>query len=88
MFPSGFKLAKYDRGPNSNAAPNDKVKVGATGRTFWSPQMLQTLQETRSTAQAIVARSGREVSLTKAWKEEWTKAYPDLSLDWRTVLSR
>ena len=27
--------------------------------------MLQTLQETRSTAQTIVARSGREISLTK-----------------------
>ena len=77
---SGFKLAKYDRGPSSNAPnSNDKVKVGATGRTFWSPQMLQTLQETRSTAQTIVARSGREISLTKG-KNHAFKRYDDFPL--------
>ena len=81
---SGFKLAKYDRGPSSNAPnPNDKVKVGATGRTFWSPQMLQTLQETRSTAQTIVARSGREISLTKG-KNHAFKRYDHFPLFWNS----
>ena len=81
----GFKLAKYDRGPEAN---EHKTKVSPSGRTFWSPQMLQKLQETRQIAQALVTKSGREISLTKAWKQEWTKAYPDLNLDWRTVISR
>ena len=72
-------MAKYDRGPNSNA-PNDKVKIGASGRTHWSPQMLETLQETRSTAQAIVARSGREISLTKG-KKHALKKYDQFALN-------
>ena len=84
---SGFKLAKYDRGPSSNAPnPNDKVKVGATGRTFWSPQMLQTLQETRSTAQTIVARSGREISLTKG-KNHAFKRYDQFVLNISCLIS-
>ena len=77
----GFKLAKYDRGPES-----ERVKISATGRIFWSPQMLQKLQETRIMAQNLSAKTG--ISLTKAWKEEWRRAYPNLNVDWRTVLSR
>lgn len=77
----GFKLAKYDRGPV------EKVKVSPSGRIFWTPIMLQKLQETRQIAQSLVAKSSG-LSLTRAWKDEWKKAYPDLEVDWRTVLSR
>ena len=79
-------MAKYDRGPE--VPTNDKHRTSPSGRTFWSPQMLKSLQETREIAKSITIRSNREISLTKAWKDEWKKAYPDLNLDWRTVLSR
>ena len=42
--------------------------------------MLETLQETRSTAQAIVARSGRELSLTKG-KKHALKKYDQFALN-------
>ena len=42
--------------------------------------MLETLQETRSTAQAIVARSGREISLTKG-KKHALKKYDQFALN-------
>ena len=77
---TGFKLAKYDRGPDS-----EKVKISPSGRIVWSPQMLQKLQEARQTAQTT-ARSG--ISLNKAWQTEFKKSYPDLNVDWKSVLSR
>ena len=79
----GFKLAKYDRGPTET----EKVKVSPSGRISWSPQMLQKLQETRLIAQELVAKS-QGLSLTKAWQDEWKKFYPDMSIDWRSILSR
>ena len=51
----GYKLAKYDRGPDSI-----KLKISPSGRIVWSPQMLQKLQEARQTAQTITARSGKK----------------------------
>ena len=48
--------------------------------------MLQTLQETRQTAQTISARTG--VSLNKSWQTEFKKLYPDLNVEWKGVLSR
>ena len=77
----GFKLAKYDRGPDS-----EKVKISPSGRIVWSPQMLQKLQEARQIAQRTSARSG--ISLNKAWQTEFKKSYPDLNVDWKSVLSR
>ena len=47
--------------------------------------MLQTLQETRSTAQTIVARSGREISLTKG-KNDAFKRYDHFPLKISEVL--
>ena len=79
----GFKLAKYDRGPD-NA---EKIKVSPSGRISWTPQMLQKLQETRLIAQDLVAKS-QGLSLTKAWQDEWKKYYPDMTIDWRSILSR
>ena len=70
----GFKLAKYDRGPES-----EKVKVTPSGRISWSPQMLAKLQETRLIAQELVAKS-TGLSLTKAWQDEWKKHYPDMTI--------
>ena len=52
----GYKLAKYDRGPDSI-----KLKISPSGRIVWSPQMLQKLQEARQTAQTISARSGKKL---------------------------
>ena len=52
----GYKLAKYDRGPDSV-----KLKISPSGRIVWSPQMLQKLQEARQTAQSITARSGKKL---------------------------
>lgn len=81
-----FKLSKYDRGPGEHC--DRVVKMSPSGRIMWSPQMLQKLQEARQVAQGIVARSGHTLSLNKTWRDEWQKLYPDLNLDWRTVLSR
>ena len=88
-FSIGFKLAKYDRGPDSSSMTETKVvKVSPSGRIIWSPQMLQKLQEARQTALQVIATSKSGISLNKAWQTEFKKSYPDLNVDWKTVLSR
>ena len=59
----GYKLAKYDRGPDSI-----KLKISPSGRIVWSPQMLQKLQEARQTAQTISARSGKKPIFSRVEK--------------------
>ena len=50
--------------------------------------MLQKLQEARQTALQVIAASKSGISLNKAWQIEFKKSYPDLNVDWKTVLSR
>ena len=36
----------------------------------------------------LIMQSKSGDSIATAWKEEWTKMYPDLKVEWRTVISR
>merc|ERR1712064_244288 len=47
--------------------------------------MLNNLQEAKKLA---TERCNPGETIGVAWKEEWTKMYPDLKVEWRTVISR
>ena len=77
MPPTGYKLAKYDRGPDPDVDDRG-VKITAKGKIKWSQTMLGNLQLSRQRALKKVA--GKKDALGPMWKEEWTKMYPDLKV--------
>ena len=77
MHPTGYKLAKYDRGPDPDVDDRG-VKITAKGKIKWSQTMLGNLQLSRQRALKKVA--GKKDALGPMWKEEWTKMYPDLKV--------
>ena len=78
------KLSKFDRGPDPDLDANG-VKITPKGRVMWSQIMLNNLQEAKKLA---TERCNPGETIGVAWKEEWTKMYPDLKVEWRTVISR
>ena len=77
MHPTGYKLAKYDRGPDPDVDDRG-VKITSKGKIKWSQTMLGNLQLSRQRALKKVA--GKKDALGPMWKEEWTKMYPDLKV--------
>ena len=77
MPPTGYKLAKYDRGPDPDVDDRG-VKITSKGKIKWSQTMLGNLQLSRQRALKKVA--GKKDALGPMWKEEWTKMYPDLKV--------
>ena len=81
-----MKIGRYDRAPQMLM----QETKSASGRINWSPAMIETIRATRERALELLSYEGAGVtgSLSKYWRMEWDKAYPDLNIDWKQVVSR
>ena len=78
-----MKIGRYDRAPQV-LLQDTKTP---SGRINWSPAMIENIKTSREIAIETVG-SNPGLSMTRQWRLEWEKLYPDLSLDWKQVMSR
>ena len=78
-----MKIGRYDRAPQV-LLQDTKT---ATGRINWSPAMIENIKTCREVAIEKVGASPG-LSMTRQWRVEWEKLYPDLNIDWKQVISR
>ena len=78
-----MKIGRYDRAP---AVLLQDTKM-PSGRINWSPSMIENIKTSRERAIQTVG-SNPGLSMTRQWRLEWEKLYPDLNLDWKQVISR
>ena len=80
-----MKIGRYD-----NVHVMLMLDTNANGRFNWSQDKIEAIRVTRKRA---VERFTSEVagmvgSLQGYWREEWQKAFPELKIDWKQVVSR
>ena len=78
-----MKIGRYDRAPQVLLQDTKS----ATGRINWSPTMIEDIKTCRERAIERVGASPG-LSMTRQWRVEWEKLYPELNIDWKQVISR
>ena len=77
-----MKIGRYDRSPQLLMQDTKN----ANGRINWTPSMIENIRETREKAlEQFSENQGAGGPLSKYWRNEWEKVYPDLNIDWKQV---
>ena len=81
-----MKIGRYDRAPQMLVQDTKN----ANGRINWSPSMIENIRSSREKALEIFSSNANpgNGSLSRYWRQEWEKIYPDLNIDWKQVISR